>query len=141
MKITPLLLIFLVFSLTACKDTGRKIAAPKPHEEQPLRSASLTEQKMCDEQARKKFREDNPRPSELTNYRSHYDPKANICYIRVDSTTAGKNSVSTLIMIYDAFEGRQYGSYMWINNQGKKYWDAIASRRPAGGSAAGFRVC
>jgi hypothetical protein len=80
---------------------------------------------MCDEQARKKFHEDNPHPGQFEYYTSHYDPKTNICYIGVHRTTADKNSVSKSTFIYDAFEGRGYASYNWINinSQGKKYWE------------------
>jgi hypothetical protein len=78
---------------------------------------------MCDEQATKKFHEDNPHAHPFQNYTSHYDPKNNICYIRVFSTTADKKSVSTVITVYDAFEGRVYAAYIWINNKGKQYWE------------------
>lgn len=124
-------IICLVLGFSAAHWSQNRATKSKPAaeavKEQPLRAATLAEQKMCDEQATKKFREDNPKrepnSNDMTNYRSHYDPKANICYIRVDSTIADKNSISNLVMIYDAFEGRGYGSYTWINNQHKKYWE------------------
>ena len=91
--------------------------APKP------RLATLQQQKMCDEQAKKKFHEDNPKPNGTTDYTSHYDARANVCYMMVHyvSTEGGKASV--LDNVYDAFEGRTYASYTWINSEGKKYWE------------------
>jgi hypothetical protein len=98
---------------------------------QPLftpQPASLAQQKMCDEQTGKKVKEnqsdffDKKNPP-VTSYTSHYDPTENICYVRVDSLSVDKTGNSVSAVVYDAFGGRVYANYIWINSQGKKYWE------------------
>ncbi len=64
-------------------------------------------------------------------YANHYDAKANVCYIMVreltmltDKDDAKDKTLSTSIVVYDAFEGRVYANYLWMNRlkEGKKYW-------------------
>src|SRR5262245_5148963 len=103
---------FTVASLTNKRET---VAVQAPAQSDPrVREASLAQQKMCDEQANKKFHEDNPHPTEMDFYTSHYDPKTNVCYMRVSSSST--KYISTSVAIYDAFEGREYAFYMWINS-------------------------
>lgn len=49
-----------------------------------------------------------------------------MCYIRVDSISAEKFPVVTEV-VYDAFGGRVYANYMWINSQNKKFWEVSPS--------------
>ena len=75
---------------------------------------------MCDEQAAKKFSENGH--GKYDTYASHYDPTVNVCYIRVDSISAEKFPIVTDV-VYDAFGGRVYATYIWANAQNKKYWE------------------
>ena len=113
--------------LLGCNTHGRSINTAKPASEaQPLFTpvaASLAQQKMCDEQAAKKFRENGH--GALDAYTSHYDPTVNVCYIRVDSITANPPLVTNVV--YDAFGGRVYANYLWVNSQNKKYWEVSPS--------------
>jgi hypothetical protein len=92
---------------------------------------TLEQQKMCAEQARKDFDEDQRQyresfgntSSQLSDYTSHFDSQKNICYVRIDSTLTNGGVPSTAITVYDAFERRVYASYLWINSQKKKYWE------------------
>ena len=123
--------------LFGCTSHSRSANPPKPiSEAQPLFTpvvASLAQQKMCDEQAGKKFREndgsdDIPKSrSTISSYTSHYDPTVNVCYIRVNSTSAEKFP-TVVDVVYDAFGGRVYANYMWINSQNKKYWEVPPSK-------------
>jgi hypothetical protein len=91
----------------------------------PPRSATLAQQKMCDEQARKKFHEDNQDvpPHERGQYTSHFDAAGNVCYMLVHHAGTGNGVPSVSDLVYDAFEGREYASYTWVNTQKKKYWE------------------
>jgi len=80
---------------------------------------------MCDEQAAKKFSENGH--EKYDTYTSNYDPTVNVCYIRVNSISVGKIPV-TAAVVYDAFGGRMYANYMWINSQNKKYWEVSPSQ-------------
>ncbi len=108
--------------LLGCHTDNQSANAAKPTSEaQPLFTpvaASLVQQKMCDEQAAKKFSENGH--GAIDTYTSHYDPTVNVCYIRIHSS-AGNPPVVTDV-VYDAFGGRLYANYMWVNSQDKRYW-------------------
>lgn len=90
---------------------------------QPLftpEAASLAQQKMCDEQALKRFKE-NKHVSSLDTYTSHYDPTVNVCYVRIESYAG--NPVVLTDVVYDAFGGRVYAEYLWTNPHNKKFWE------------------
>jgi hypothetical protein len=115
-------------TLLGCDTHSRSVNAAKPAAEaQPLFTpvaATLAQQKMCNEQAAKRFSENEH--GTLDAYTSHYDPTVNVCYIRVNSTSA-KKFVMISDVVYDAFGGRIYANYIWINSQNKKYWEVSPS--------------
>ena len=45
----------------------------------------------------------------------------------IANTTATEKSVSVNKSLEDAFEGKEYAEFMWINNSGKKYWEVSPS--------------
>ncbi len=122
--------------LLGCGTRNRSVNPAKPAAEaQPLFTpvaASLAQQKMCDEQAGKEFRGNRsidsiPKSStDISSYTSHYDPAVNVCYVRVNSSSIGKIPVETDV-VYDAFGGRVYANYIWVNSQNKKYWGVSPS--------------
>jgi hypothetical protein len=101
--------------LAACPSAFGQAAKP--------RAATLSQQKMCAEQARKTFHENNPKPNATTGYTSHYDATANVCYIMVHYLDMSHGYPSVSDTVYDAFEGREYASYIWINPEKKKAWE------------------
>src|SRR5664280_2603354 len=107
--------------LLGCDTHGRSVNAAKPADEaQPLFTpvvASLAQQRMCAEQAAKKFSENGH--GKYDAYTSHYDPKVNVCYIRVNSISAEKFPIVADV-VYDAFGGRVYANYLWVNSQNKQ---------------------
>ena len=119
---------FCLGILFGCDTHGRSAKSAKPAgEAQPLFTpvaASLAQQKMGDEQAAKKFRENGH--GAFDSYTSHYDPTVNLCYVRVNSTSAEKFPIVGDV-VYDAFSGRIYANYMWINSQNKKAWEVSPS--------------
>lgn len=74
------------------------------------RIATLPQQKMCAEQAAKRFHEDNRDTS--GTFKSHYDAPTNVCYLMVLYTdlTTHRDVISS--SVYDAFEGRLYADYL-----------------------------
>jgi hypothetical protein len=104
--------------LSGCDAHNRPANAAKPiSEAQPLftpLAASLAQQKMCDEQAAKKFREQTGGQITFSRYTSRYDPSVNVCYVRV-YYAAGDTVVDT---VYDAFGGRVYAAYGWTGSHG-----------------------
>ena len=92
---------------------------------QTPRAATLAQQKECANQAAKVFQRDKETGTKVvtSDYTSHYDPKANICYVRIMQTLMNGKVPSTSDVVYDAFERRVYANYLWINSEGKKYWE------------------
>jgi hypothetical protein len=112
-----------------CDTHRQSVDTAKSAKAQPLfkpEAATLAQQKMCDDQAAKKFHEDESTSlyvgdKPLYSYTSHYDPTVNVCYVRVH--TFGANPPSVSDAVYDAFGGRVYASYIWIGDHKKKYWE------------------
>jgi hypothetical protein len=89
--------------------------------------ATLAQQKMCDAQASKRFHDGRildghlkEDPSGMNGYTSHFDPSVSVCYVWVRWAQIDKNGASFADTISDAFEGRVYASYMWMNLQHKQ---------------------
>lgn len=101
----------------------------------------LVQQRMCADQAKQSFNDsDFGKPGKADtmshNYTSHYDAVANVCYIMVIGTYNGKGKPAASDLVYDAFEGRVYASYLWFNLQNKKFWEVPpteCSVKPRGG--------
>jgi hypothetical protein len=118
---------------------GVLLFVPGARAQEP-RLATLAQQKMCADQARKAFNESDAskpindkkfRRVSPAEYTSHYDAKANVCYIMVhesnilDDAKGNANSkiISISKIVYDAFEGRVYANYLWMSEKGKKFWE------------------
>ena len=117
-----LAVVFFVFGiLSGCDAHCQSANAAKSRSgAQPLftpLAASLAQQKMCDEQAAKKFREYEGGHAFLSHYTSRYDPSVNVCYMRVYYITGG-NPATTLDSVYDAFGGRVFATYSLIGSVG-----------------------
>ena len=46
---------------------------------------------------------------------SHYNAKLGRCFIQISETDVTKTSVSISKPVFDAFEGKTYGDYLWFN--------------------------
>jgi len=105
MKILPLILGMMFLSAA-----GAQAQQPK-RSQQPR--ATLEQQKMCADQAKKAF---NERREDLgfQFFSSHYDPTANICYVLHTKQSSGSFLV---ISVYDAFEGRSYGEFYRLDKE------------------------
>jgi hypothetical protein len=109
--------ILLASAFTVGSAGAQKTALVHP------RSATLQQQKMCAEQADKKFGElDEYKPSqrqadigEDIEHTSHFEAGANVCYVTAYMLLQQDE-------VYDAFEGRRYARFLYLG-QGKKYDD------------------
>ena len=112
------------------------LAAGATQAQEP-RLATLAQQKMCADQAKRAFNDSDaskpPNDKKMRRvsppeYTSHYDAKANICYIMVHESNILDNEDGTKIiaisfLVYDAFEGRVYANYLWFSEKDKKGWE------------------
>lgn len=88
------------------------VAPTPPRQPFEPRTATLAQQKMCDEQAGKKFVEYTAQKDrDRSSYMSHYDPAVNVCYVRIETSSVVKGSAFYIADVYDAFEGRTFASY------------------------------
>lgn len=87
---------------------------PKISQSQP----TLSEQKMCADQAAKTFKENYDPPS---TYTDHYDAASQVCYIEVTHRLYldRKGDFGRTNTIYDAFEARSYGEFASRREAGK----------------------
>ena len=96
--------------------------------------ATLTEQKVCAAQAKKFYNEETTfaatKSATKNEFTSHYDAGSKVCYVRINVTTIEKGEVAVSSYVFDAFEGRNFASYIWFPEKGKKFWENRASRLP-----------
>jgi hypothetical protein len=89
-------------------------AAPAPENASQPRLATLSQQKMCADQADKQFNiYGTPQSGDTaTQFVSHYDARANVCYMWIHraGTNYGKIRVSDIV--FDAFENHDYATYL-----------------------------
>jgi hypothetical protein len=114
MKITKIVvLMLLVVSVTEAQ-------AQQKH-------AALSEQKMCADQAKKFYNgtsySDNNKKAVKNEFTSHYDAPEKVCYVRINYNLLNGQQLSVGSYIFDAFEGRNLASYIWISEPKKKYWE------------------
>ena len=104
------------------KQTPAETVPAQDDPSQP-RLATLAQQKMCAEQSEKQFNSTGASKSSAADFTSHYDARANVCYIMVHDAGVSYGNPTVSDVVYDAYEGRVYANYMWINSQKKKYWE------------------
>jgi len=89
------------------------------------RPTSLDLQGKCAKQALEAFKQDGNEGQPFTSFTNHYNERLGKCFIdiesmQVDKSTHNPTNVKT---VYDAFEGKVYAQYIWVGEQGKKYWE------------------
>jgi|SRR5579862_1677852 len=94
------------------------------------KNANLDEQKKCDAQANKVYHQSRELDGHHTEdstgmnyYTSHFDPSLNSCYVWIRWAKMDKDGFAFANTVEDAFEGRVYASFMWMNLNGKKAWE------------------
>jgi hypothetical protein len=86
---------------------------------QQPRQATLAQQKMCADQAKKVFAAQD----DYTEYTSHYEAKTNVCYLWEARMTYDKTTLFYNDTVIDAFEGRQYAGFTQLRVNGGKHED------------------
>src|SRR5690349_24996893 len=99
-----------------------QLTSRKAHED----AAEVLElQAKCSAQARKAFENEGLAKNEMAGYINHYNPELKRCFVATSLTDAKTNPkmIWTTRSVYDAFEGKEYATYMWHTVVGKKYWE------------------
>jgi hypothetical protein len=83
------------------------------------RAGNLDLQQKCAAQARAVFKGDGGAKVLGGDFVNHYHPKANKCFMSISSVGSKPPSASRTLV--DAFEGKTYADYYWINVEGKRF--------------------
>ena len=117
------------------------------------RAQSLDRQERCAQQAKRAFAElDAENRADMKkmgdgmsrfsgDYQSHYNVKLGICLMFVETTDVLGAQVVTSAYVRDAYERRQYATYVWMSRDGKKYWEVPPMACEIGPSLNDKRLC
>lgn len=78
-------------------------------------------QEKCAKQAHEVFTLSGEDKTSNSGYSNHYNEKLNKCFVKIDGTNMINGVMWRSETVSDAFEGTQYGSYMWHTEEGKQY--------------------
>jgi hypothetical protein len=85
--------------------------------------ANLELQERCAKQARAVFVDDGWAKKPYATFSDHFNTRMNRCFVRYEDDAMSNGKPSRQILIFDAFEQKVYGSYLWLNTGQKKYWE------------------
>ncbi len=85
------------------------------------KEASLELQAKCAKQAKTAFDEQGFKARDMAGYQSHYNGRINKCMIHVENRTFVDKGNSDIRTVFDAFENKEYASYMWSSDGSKKF--------------------
>jgi hypothetical protein len=85
----------------------------------------LVLQGQCAQQAEREFLSRGFKKGGLDSYRNHYNAKLNTCFILFTSTNTSAMPGTIWInkVLADAYEGKQFGSYLYRVDKIKKSWE------------------
>jgi hypothetical protein len=113
---------FMVHSLNVTVNTLKQ---PQKSADSTPTVPSIELQSRCAKQAEEVFKSGGWSRKSFADYISHFNVKLGRCFVEISDTTADKATASSSRSLSDAFEGKEYGSYVWVNvlSQHKKYWE------------------
>lgn len=87
--------------------------------------ASLDLQEKCAKQAQTAFDKMSFQDRKLASFLNHYNVKMNRCFIETEQymIPGGPDTFWTYKFVTDAYEGKDFGSYVWHTDKVKKYWE------------------
>lgn len=119
------LAVMLRTQSTKIGDLQRQIHDLDAQLAEKAKADTLDLQAKCSEQARKAFADlEIPKNEKnVASYENHYNAKLNKCFIHVEHHAYTPGTIWTHRHVFDAFEGKVYGAYMWHTDKVKKYWE------------------
>ena len=114
---------------SAIREQRQQIQALTAKLDSTLTVPSLDLQEKCAKQGLVEFKLEGGEQKEGGSFLSHYDGKLKKCF--VENLDAGVDKIfhKPVVnrLVTDAFEGRIYAQYSWMNLEDKKYWDVAPS--------------
>lgn len=89
------------------------------------KNGSLELQGKCAEQSQRFFKESGYTLKDMAQYEDHYNVRLNKCFVVLDNTDFKTVPGTSFISrnLFDAFEGKSFGEYIWKSDKVKKYWE------------------
>jgi hypothetical protein len=88
---------------------------------------SLEQQGRCVKQAAEVFKQEGYGTGDTADFTNHYSGRMGRCFVVISESRVDGNVASLDKNLSDAFEGKVYGSYEWVNREHKKYWEVAPS--------------
>lgn len=86
-------------------------------------ATSMELQGQCAKQAAIAFKQSGWSTEKLADSTNHYNTRLGKCFVEITNTTIENGHPGHSDMVSDAFEGKVYGSYEWINVTKKQFWE------------------
>ncbi len=123
MRTLAALLSLALLASCASKPEPQSVKAATAEPATESSRPSLAQQKMCAEQAQKTFDDYKVETRSMADqivrldYTSHFDPRRNVCYVRIQHINLAGGVSTTSTFVLDAFERRIFANYGWSNPQ------------------------
>ncbi|HEX6494702.1 MAG TPA: hypothetical protein VF018_04415 [Acidobacteriaceae bacterium] len=86
-------------------------------------AANMELQSQCAKQAAIAFKQSGWSTEKLADSINHYNTVIGKCFVEITNTTIENGHPGHSAIVSDAFEGKVYGSYQWINVTNKQFWE------------------
>jgi hypothetical protein len=120
---------FIVWQGSAIRDQRQQIQALTAKLDSMLKVPSLDLQEKCAKQALAEFKLEGGDDKPGGSFLSHYDGKLKKCFAETLDGGVDKILHKAYVnrSVTDAFEGRIYAQYYWVNLKDLKYWEVAPS--------------
>lgn len=120
--IALLMLLFAALGIMGCDLRARP--AGDANEER----INWERKKDCAAQAAREFQAEGYKLNDdnidnMASFTNHYDPALRVCFVLIESASSTTSGRSFSKVLLDAYEGKEYGSYLWFPDPVKKYWE------------------
>jgi len=102
--------------ISALQNRTAEVKTPPP-------TASMELQSQCAKQAAIAFKQSGWSTEKLADSTNHYNTRLGKCFVEITNTTIENGHPGHSAIVSDAFEGKVYGSYEWINVTNKQFWE------------------
>lgn len=107
--------LLLFAGLIGCSAAPKTEPKTGPTTDSQVEGASVAEQKMCSEQAKKNFNDSAFSDDKSATYTNHYNSKTKTCYEEIATRSQllphAQAPSSYNLLVLDAFENRTYGEF------------------------------
>ena len=117
-----LLLVALCVMAIIVNSQSKKLKHFAEKQNEPPAMASLAVQASCAKQAAEAFK-NSGYANQLFGYENHFNARLGKCLVLISNTLVNGKQITVGENLSDAFEGRVFGSYIWINPGNKKFWE------------------